>query len=235
MARDFRTRSGVDIDDTNLPFKVTTEMMQSYIQNRINSAVREANEKSGETGRKYQDAQLQIYTVESGKNFLPCLVILPSYVAEGEEKKKSSGINIFDGNDNDKSVDLKSPYFEVFKKYIFIKEDEGAFRSLEWRRRTKVSQKAAEEVRRLRKPIRITDHRSKKKVVTFMIDSIRVFYDMLYMEADREDYSIEIKKYKKLGTGKFNFSINRVKNKAKKNKNNRGRSIIDMINSRMKN
>jgi hypothetical protein len=229
MARDYTTRSGLDINDASLPFYVTTEYCQTYIQKKINSALAEAKKK----GQDYGSADVEVYTSESGKDFLPFLVILPTSVIDGGDSKNGKrGASIFDISDEDHSVILKPPFFEVFKKYVFTKDDDVLFKSQEWRRLTGTSAKAAFEVKRLRRPMKIKDNRSNKSVVMFIIDPLRLFSDMLYMDADKDPFKVRVANHKKLGRGKFGFNIVREKNKG--NNKKRDRSIIDIVNNRMR-
>jgi hypothetical protein len=69
--------------------------------------------------------------------------------------------------------------------------------------------------------------------VTFLIDPIRVFHDMLVMENNNANFKVEIENWQKIRSGEFRYDMKRIirKNKGKKGG---GNSIADEVNRKMR-
>lgn len=70
------------------------------------------------------------------------------------------------------------------------------------------------------------------RYVSFMIDPIRIFHDMLTSDDDRRTFKIEIVNWQKMATGSYRYDIKRVINK-NKNKQKYKNTLAAELNRKM--
>jgi hypothetical protein len=161
-----------------------------------------------------------VYTSEAGNNFCPFIVVLPLEVLEdGGRGKDSDTPSIFSPDKERNNVArMKTPYYDLFKSYIYDKNDEKAFFSDSLRRSLGIKAGTASFLRSIRIPkkMRVSD----SNVVTFMIDPLRVFHDMLTFtdNSNNAQFSCDVTAMQKIRDGEYIYSVTRVVNKGKNKK-----------------
>lgn len=212
MASEIRTRSGVTPNEQALPYSITTSKVESYLQDKIDVVV---NRMAKENGGKVEDISIRVYTTEAGKAFLPFVVILPMDVLQQRNKQKKKMASIFDTKSEDGTAAMKTEFYELFKSYVYNKDDEAAFFSDEWRRLRHVSRETSPVLKSLRTPKVNKMDNGHLQVVSFMIDPIRVFHDMLASDDDRRNFKVDVVNWQKIQTGEYRYDLKRVINKGK--------------------
>ena len=66
---EIKTRAGVIPDENGMPFSITTEAVEKYIQKKVDTVMQKAGKDS---------FSVRVITTEAGRNFLPFMV-LPLY------------------------------------------------------------------------------------------------------------------------------------------------------------
>ena len=220
------TKAGLVPSKKELPFKVTTYQVQEYLQKRLDTAIH-MMEKNGEDVSDIKDVQINIYGIEAGKNYLPFVVVLPTAVVMGREKDDDDGEEIFNTSKSTNQVKLKKPFWTLFQGYAYDKDSRHIFSDPTWRANARVTNTVANSLKDLRQPKVRSMNRGKIKKVTFIIDPIRVFHDMLQWEdGSNTDFMVHINGYQRRETGQYEFYISREEAKGK---NKKGTSIIDDI------
>lgn len=205
------TRAGLVPNERELPYSITTSDVESYLQSKID--VVNANEGSNITVR--------VYTTEVSRSFLPFVVVLPlDVIADGSEKKSNSNVSslFVDNNDDSKRVDLKESIYSIFSPFIYNKNDENMFFSDSWRREHDISRDKSPVLKSQRVAKVNSLENGRLKVVTFMIDPLRVFHDMLIIPSDNRQFTIRIDDWQKIQTGEFRFDLVRNISKGKQGK-----------------
>lgn len=223
MASELKTRSGLMPNETALPYSITTSKVESYLQskvdvllNRMAEERRKRREKRDDDDEDLPVVNVKVYTTEAGKSFLPFVVILPTDVLEQKNKNtRKKMASIFDTKNEDGTANMRKEFYELFKSYVYNKSDEEAFFSDVWRRERHVSRETSPVLKSLRTPKITSMDNGKLQVVSFMIDPIRVFHDMLVSEDDRRNFKIEVVNWQKIQTGEYRYDIKRVINKGK--------------------
>lgn len=208
MGEDFRTKSGLKPDDNGVPYSVTTNQVEKYLQKRVEIVTQSA---------KIDNVDIKVYTTEPGKHFCPFVVVLPTTVLQDQnQSSEDDEPSIFTPNKSSKKLRLKPELYHLFKLYIYNEDDEKAFFSNDWRDRTGVRSDASAALKRLRVPALNKD--GDTPVVMFLLDPLKVFHDMLKYKDDNRQYRITIKSLKKIRTGEFIYGIERSLANSKGNK-----------------
>ena len=121
----------------------------------------------------------------------------------------------------------------MFSSYTFDKADGEAFFSSDWRRARGVSTNTSSILKHNRLPRIQKLNNGSMERVTFLIDPIRIFHDMLVMDTNNTNFKIEIKDWQKIRSGEFRYDMKRVLN-TKKNKKGGGNSFADELNRKMR-
>lgn len=210
------TRAGLKPSDKKLPFSITTSQVENYLQKKVDVLC------SKDKGLP-QNVDVRVYTTEASPKFLPFVVVLPTSVLEDKRKKDNNSHvdGFFNINERSSKIeDLQKPFKMLFGAYVYDKDDIKAFSSNDWRRARAVSRTTSETLKSMVFP-RVSQFRGegsrKTSVVTFMLDPLRVFHDMLKMEDDNRAYNVDIDKWQKIKTGEYRYMISR----SVKGKNNR--------------
>lgn len=205
------TRAGLLPNERELPFSITTSDVESYLQSKIDVV----NAKEG------SNTVVRVYTTEVSRSFLPFVVVLPlDVIADGEDKKNDNNVSsLFVNNDDDsKRVNLKEPYFKIFEPFIYNKNDENMFFADSWRREHDISRDKSPVLKSQRTAKINSLENGRLKVVTFMIDPLRVFHDMLIIPTDNRQFAVQIDDWQKIQTGEFRFELVRNIRKGKNGK-----------------
>ena len=230
---ELNTRSGFTPDKSNLPFHITTSDAENYLQSKVNGIVQSMRA----AGKNIGDVEVGLYTTEPGTKFLPFVVSLPTSVlaSEGKGRRNANELSIFNPKDDDNhGVDLKEEFHNLFRIYTYNKQDEAAFFSQEWRRLRGVSRTTSGKIKEMRLP-KILEFSGNQKCVTFMLDPVRLFHDMLVIEGDNRPFFIEIEHWQRQGQGQYRYDIiRRIPNgKGKKQyEDNRAAEINRMLKGR---
>ena len=224
------TRAGLNPNETELPYSITTTMVEKYLQNKIDVVMN----RSANNGGQSEKIELRLYTTEAGKAFLPFVVVLPMEALEDRKKKNKKPMpSIFDTKDTDGSANLKPELYKLLSAYTYNKEDETAFFSDDWRRARRVNRETSPVLKNLRTPKVTSMENGKLRVVSFMIDPIRVFHDMLIIPTDNRSFRVEVTGWQKIQTGEYRYDLKRVINKGKNGKKYRD-TLADELNRKMR-
>lgn len=229
MARDYNTRAGITPDEKELPYSITTADVESYLNKKMDVICDQMSKKNG---TDKEEIDVHVYTTEAGKDFLPFVVVLPMGVLKSKKQKNQNTASIFTPQDSDNACSMKDEYYNVFKPFIYNKDDEQAFFSDEWRRRVRVNRETSPVLKSLRTAKVQRMNGGNTSVVIFMIDPLRVFHDMLKIDGDNRDFHIEIGNLQKINTGNYKYFMKRVINKGKGKKYSN--TLADELNRKMK-
>ena len=202
------TRAGLKPSDKKLPYTITTAQVEQYLQKKVDVLC--SRDKS-----LPQNVDVRVYTTEAGSKFIPFVVVLPTSVLVNKQNKQNNSHidSIFNINERSSKVeDLLKPFKSLFSAYTYNGDDMKAFSSNDWRRARGVTRTTSETIKGMVFP-RVFGFRGeggrKTQVVTFMLDPLRVFHDMLKMNDDPRDFSVDIEKWQKIKTGEFRYIMNR--------------------------
>lgn len=228
MSNNVNTKAGIRPDENELPFSISTHQVEEYLQKKVNAVVNRIGE---------EDVQIQVYSTEAGKAFIPFMVILPTSVMKnGKNKSQDKSIpRIFLGGvetQEDTSANMKEEFYKVFSPYIYSKTDEAAFFSEDWRRARKVNRDTSPILKRYRTPRVSKFNNGKETVVMLMIDPMRVFHDMLTIPDDNRQFKPEVTGWRKVQDGDFIYQMRRVLNK--NNKKKYKYTAMDELNRKMR-
>lgn len=212
MARKtIETRAGLNPSDKNLPFTITTAQCEEYLQKKVDILCN--RDKS-----LPNNVDLRLYTTSVGRKFVPFVVVLPMSVLVDDDKTDKDIDPIFSSNESGGVQHLQKPFMNLFKSYVYDKNDIRAFNSNEWRRARDVSRNAAEQIKRMAIP-RISSVKGgsgRVPYVTFLIDPIRLFHDMLIIPDDNKDFLVDIPRWQKIKTGEYKYFVERCVKKGRR-------------------
>lgn len=226
----YKTRAGIMPSEKELPFSITTTDVEQYIQRKLNVVVNGMRQNGIYKG---EDIEVKVITVEMGSNFIPFTVVLPMNVLKERVRRPKEELSIFNPKDSDSTVTLYEPIARMFSSYTFDKADGEAFFSSDWRRARGVSTNTSSILKHNRLPRIQKLNNGSMERVTFLIDPIRIFHDMLVMDTNNTNFKIEIKDWQKIRSGEFRYDMKRVLN-TKKNKKGGGNSFADELNRKMR-
>ena len=217
-----KTKSGIMPNQAKMDFEISTADVRRFLQSEIDSIVAGVNAKEGR--HVLDDIEVRVYTTVAGKYFTPLVVCLPLDVL-ANKKNKNAGSPIFNVNSDERNVRLKPEFYELFARYCFNKEDEKAFYSTEWRRRAGVSSsQVSSSLKSSRVPRVINAGGSKKdkvEMVTFIIDPLRIFHDMLTIDESNVPFKVNIEKWNKVANAQYVYQIVREESTKGLKKNGR--------------
>lgn len=223
------TRAGIQPSMRELPFSITTSEVEDYLQRKLNAVVNGMRQHGLYKGD--DDIDVRVITVELGSNFIPFTVVLPtSVLKDSNVRRPNNEASVFNPKDSDNTAAIYDSIAKMFSSYTYDKNDSEAFFSADWRRARGVSNTASATLKRNYRPR--VQRFGNMEAVTFLIDPIRVFHDMLRIEGNNANYRIEITDWQKLRTGEFRYDMLRIINKSKKNKKG-GNDIADAVNRTM--
>lgn len=225
-----KTRSGITPDTTELPFSISTSDVESYLQAKVDAV---ENRSAKMKGSDVEHFNVKVYTTEAGRNFLPFVVVLPIEVLESRQKKKQAKTpSIFNPKESDGTATMRPELYKLFSSYVYNKEDEQAFFSEDWRRSRGVNRETSPVLKSLRTPKVTSIDNGRLQVVSFMLDPLRVFHDMLIMEENNSSFKVDVFDWKKKQAGEFAYKVKRLidNGKGKKYK----QTVADELNRKMR-
>lgn len=223
MGEDFRTKSGLKPDDNGVPFSITTQQVEKYLQQRVDVVTKSAN---------IDSVEIKVYTTEPGKYFCPFVVVLPTSVLQNQnQSSEDDEPSIFTPNKSSKRIRLKPEIYHLFKLYIYNEDDEKAFFSNDWKNRTGVRSDASAALKQIRVPS--LQKSEGTEVIMFLLDPLKIFHDMLKYKDDNRQYRITIKTLKKIRTGEFVYGVERSLSNSKGNKKYKD-VLINEINKKLR-
>lgn len=226
----FKTRAGIAPNEKELPYSITTHDVEEYLQGKIDVVL---NRMASQNGTVKESIDVRVYTTEAGKSFLPFVVILPMDVLEKRPKKSNKKVpSIFDTKGTDGSANMRPELYKLFSAFVFNKDDEQAFFSDDWRRARHVNRETSPVLKGLRTPKVTSMENGRLQVVSFMIDPLRVFHNMLEIEGDTRQFKVDITGWQKMQTGEYRYDVNRVINKGKNRKYRD--TLADELNRKMR-
>lgn len=226
----YKTRAGIQPSEKELPFSITTTDVEEYMQRKLNVVVNGMRQNGLYKG---EDIEVKVVTVEMGSKFVPFTVVLPMNVLKDKKKNRPSDeLSIFNPKDSDATVNIYDPIMKMFASYVFDKADGEAFYSADWRRARGVSTTTSAVLKRNRLPRVQKLNNGSMERVTFLIDPIRVFHDMLMMDNNNTNFRVEIENWQKIRSGEFRYDMKRVVNNKKGKKG--GNNFADELNRKMR-
>lgn len=227
MVNVINTRAGISPSvNKSLPFSVTTSEVEEYLQKRVDAVVKASN-------GKVERYEVSVFSTESGTYFIPFVVVLPEKVLIGQSRQKTDMESIIDANNNDDKISIDPAYYKIFSPYRYNDHDEGQFFSDAWRRDNGVNKSTSYMLKRMRTPKIMKSNAMNSNAVVFMIDPVRVFYDMVVSDTDRRNFHIKITGLKRMESGKYRYDFKREIVDSKKNKKY-NKTFADELNYRMK-
>ena len=227
---DLTTRSGIMPNEGELPYSITTTNVETYLQDKVNVILNRMAKEDGNYPIKSID--VRVYTTEAGKCFLPFIVVLPTDVLNGKRSKNPDVDAIFNQSCEDGSANMRPEFFNLFKSYVYTKDDEAAFFSDDWRRARRVDRSTSSVLKQYRTPKVTNIENGKVQVVSFMLDPLRIFHDMLTMPNDNRSFKVDITKWQKIQSGEFRYEVVRLING--KNGKKHKHSVADELNRKIR-
>lgn len=234
---DLKTRAGISPSQRELPYEITTTMVEDYLQKKLDVVMSKAAGR--ENNEKGDYIRLRVYTTEASRDFLPFMVILPMEAMKDTGAQTNEIPDIFNMNSNSGTVCLRPEIFRFFSPYVYSKEDEKAFFSDEWRHRTHVARGVPALLKKMRSPRIMKLDGGREEFIGFMIDPIRVFFDMLFSvdgssTKQKPEFYIEISSWKKIRTGEYNYLVKRIAKNNRKRERYDGDDIANELNRCMR-
>ena len=219
-----QTRAGLQPVEAELPFNITTEDAEEYLQQRFNTLI----EMMRKNGDNQSDFDITLATYKISKKFYPLILALPLDVLKNPKDKSSNDeLDIFSPGQNDQFAALKDPFYKLVASYIYDKNDEKAFFSNSWRQALGVTLSMSHKLKQSRIPKINSFNKGQLECVMCFIDPIRLFHDML-TDVNNKDmrFNIEIAQIQQMKNSNFRYTVNRI---SKKNKKKNDRSYSDRI------
>ena len=230
----YETRAGLTPSVNRLPYVITTSIAEEYLQKKLNVVVNDSRRSGIYTG---DDITLRLVTVEMGSKFVPFTVVLPTDVLVQSQKKRQNNnrneLSVFNPRENDGTANVIKPIMSFFASYMYDKSDGDAFYSPDWRRARGVSTTISAVLKSNRLPKITRFDRGQMEKVTFLIDPVRVFFDMLKIDGLPSDYRIDIVDWQKQKSGEYRYAVERVLNREKK-KGKGGNNLADQLSRKMR-
>lgn len=206
MAAEFKTRGGLRPDQNQAPFTVNTQQVEKYLQDKIDAVL------------PNKGVRISVRNINASKRFYPFVVALTlNALYEREGKDESDIPSIFNPKDEDKTVVLRPELFELFKGYMYNKKDGEAFESSMWRHEMGVSTRCAQLLNKFRTAKKMEFDGGQTQRIMFIIDPLRVFYDMSSSTDGNNEKYIRIDRVQKINNGIYSFKFYR---KDRRDKNN---------------
>lgn len=237
-----KTRSGHTPSTDELFFKITTEDVMDYLQRRMDGLVHKMRNSNNGSDEVYtgEDINLSIVTIRVTEKFLPFSVMLPtavlkSYNRRGRIKGESS---IFNPKEEDGTEVMYKLFTEMFKSYVFtdgeikyLSSNEGA----KVRSEMDLSMKNIDAMRRNKAPKIQRFNNGNMEKVTFLLDPIKIFHDMLTIENNTAPFKTNVIGNKKISDGSYIYYVQRTyaNNKNGKKKKKDDYSVVSELTRRM--
>ena len=237
MARkDFKMKSGLIPDEIHLLRTITTAEVEAFLQSKIDVAVASIVAK----GEKMSPVTLKCYSTTAGTKMIPFAILLPVSVLAGEKDTKDTSdddgvLDIFKTEETrTKGCKLREEFKKALCPYSYDKDDGYAFKSDIWRREFGVSRDGSYQLQKMREPKIVSTDHGRYKNVTFILDPMRIFHDMMRCDLafGNEQYIMDICSWKTIKKGLYSYVVEaktyRGNSNKGKNKNKRDDYIFSL-------
>lgn len=194
---EFKTKGGLTPDRNQAPFSVTTQMVEKYLQDKLDAVLNGKN------------VRVNVRNINASKRFYPFVVALSMNAQYLESAPDENIPSIFNPKDDDKTVALQKEVFEVFQPYMYNKRDGEAFESSVWRHEMGVSTRSAQLLNKFRSAKKMSFDSGRTERIMFIIDPLRVFFDMSSTGDNDKDKYIKIDRIQKINNGIYSFRFYR--------------------------
>lgn len=194
---EFKTKGGLTPDRNQAPFSVTTQMVEKYLQDKLDAVLNGKN------------VRVNVRNINASKRFYPFVVALSMNAQYLESTPDENIPSIFNPKDDDKTVALQKEVFEVFQPYMYNKRDGEAFESSVWRHEMGVSTRSAQLLNKFRSAKKMSFDSGRTERIMFIIDPLRVFFDMSSTGDNDKDKYIKIDRIQKINNGIYSFRFYR--------------------------
>lgn len=210
-----RTSSGIKPIESKIPFCISTDDAEAYLQKRFDAVTEEMRKENPNA----KDVHIRLLTLSLSSVFKPMMILMPKSVLESRAKKQNNnrdeaGIFNQQPGDGGKGLKLYKPYHELLKPILYNDSDENMFFNPQSRELLKISMNQARLLKASRKPKIQRVGKNEHEYVCVLVDPIRLFWGMLYSPDDKRDYRVTITETQKTKGGAFNYTVNRVIRKA---------------------
>lgn len=221
-----KNRAGLQPVQQSKPFEIRTSQVKDYLQKKVNTLYA--------TAGKGEAPTINMYTTEISRKFYPFIIVLGTDCMKSYENDDDTKIDTFFQTNTDETyVDLDEVLFNLFRNYTYNKSDQEAFFSDVFRREMGITKSSSVLLKSLRAPKLMTVNGGRDQVITFMIDPIRVFHDMLTEEDDKREFLVHVKDIKKINIGEYRYLLKR-EIKSGKNKGPKSNNFIHELEGKIK-
>lgn len=221
-----KTMGGINPDVDALPYKLKTSDVEAWIQRAFDSLISEIQKNKPDANIPRVDVSL--ITIRAGSNFAPFILAMSTNALVNGGKKggkhNAREYSQFNVKDDDPSVNIKPEIYALIRSWLYTKDDVTGMCSLEGRRNLGISRGNSFQIKDLRTPKLVPLGENGTKLVTVLIDPIRIFWMMLRDSDNPNDKKFEVvidswKMISKSGDAEFRITRRRRNRKDKGNVN----------------
>lgn len=231
MAEMLKTRAGLEPSAEELPYKVTTQQIEKYFQNKFDVVNRKMNERLKAEGKEpLSPITIRILAIKISDRYCPLFAIMSENVIAKQEKAKN--VNpIFVGDEGDhKELLLRPDAWNILKTFV---ENKRHFEDPNWTGRMDIKRRNALRLRKLCHPSITRSNGNRNKCVVLLLDPISVIYDMLKLVNDNTDnFHVDIEKFKKMRDDQYTYFVYRVRTPGHNNVNV-DKEIVSILNKEL--
>lgn len=203
-----KTRAGVMPVENEIPYSITTEEVEQFLQKKFNSLA----ELARKNGTDAENIKVMLFTSDCGKKLKPFIVLLPtSVLASKKDKGNNQELSMFNPDSSEKSVRLKQWVYELLNCYQYDKTDKQLFFNQAWRRQVGISMHTAHILKANCFPHIQKFNKGRIKYVTCLLDPVRIFHDMLGdVENPKAQFDTWIGKTEKIRLTSYRYDVYRT-------------------------
>lgn len=219
-----KTRAGLTPVENEVPYAITTEQAEEFLQQKIEAVVKMMNNNGANVT---DDIKIMMFTSRCSKKFMPMMLLMPTSVLKGKkEKKNQDELDMFNPESSEKLAKMKDPIWNLVKCYIYDNSDEAAFFSNAWRQALGVSLKTSHVLKANRLPKIQKFNKGQNEFVACLIDPVRLFHDMLEdVNNNSAKFNVYIGQVDQIKSGNYKYEVYRTITKNK----NKNKSYEDKI------
>lgn len=213
------SRGNAKLDEANLPFIITTDQIEAYIQKKMDVVAEE---------KHLEKINIHVHTIEPGRNFYPLVITLPlsaleDYAGDGDDEEEGDQ-RFFENKKKDRTTRVIDPYFRVFYPYLYTLKEINSFYTENYRSMFGIDRRSTIDDLKKISSTRFYNANG-TNIVICLLDPLKVFKDMLYNPNDKRDFKVYPTRCKRTKTGVFRYTVSRV---IVKNNQKRGNWIEDL-------
>lgn len=223
-----QNRAGVQPEmQKDLSYIIRTNEVEKYLQKKLDALYAAAG--------KGDSPRITIKSVEMSRFFYPFIVSLNTDCTSTSGDGNTKINAFFQSDSSDQYVKLDPILYQLFKNYVYDKDDKKAFFADAFRRELALSKDRSATLENLRQPKIMKFNGGKEEYIIFLIDPLRVFHDMLTSESDKREFNVIIvkEKIKKINTGEYQYKVIRTTS-GSKNKKNKNKNFINELEAKIK-